>query len=151
MLAGCPGESAAAVLESYGTAYSERDVGALEALYSEDYVWLLVMPPRVEIIERDRTVEAARKMLGDPDVESVALVFGGDYTVVPGQEPGTWRIEDVIVTLDVALSPKSDHGSTGKTVSACETFYVREVGADPILYEIYEEVTFEGMGCGEDR
>ena len=149
--AACPGESATAVLDYYAAAYSEQNSAALDTLYSADYAWLIVVPPRADIIDRARTLNAARKMLEAPDVQSATLTFGGDYSVVRGREQGTWRIENVVATLDVKLAPDSEHGFAGEVVSACETLYVREVGEDPVLFEIYREVTFEGIGCGREE
>ena len=80
-------------------------------------------------------------MFDDPLAESVSLTFADGYDVVDGQYPDTWRIEGVLATLSVKMeSMKETHA-----VTASVTYYVRKAPAVKSGYEIYREVTFEGV------
>lgn len=139
--AACVGDSPEAVLGCYAEAHELRDIGVLEELLASDYAWVAVTPHRAELIDRETTLEASRGMFADARAESVSLTFADGYDVVDGQYPDTWRIEGVLATLSVKMeSMKEPHA-----VTASATYYVRKAPDMESGYEIYREVTFEGV------
>ena len=139
--AACVGDSPEAVLKCYADAHELRDIGMLEELLASDYTWVSVTPHRAELIERGTTLEASRGMFSDPSLESLSLTFADGYGVVDGQDPDTWRIEGIVVTLSARLeSMEEPH-----VVTVDATYYVRAAPATESGYEIYREVTFEGV------
>jgi hypothetical protein len=139
--AACVGDSPDAVLKCYAEAHELRDIGMLDELLASDYAWVAVTPHRAELIERGKTLEASRGMFTDPHLESVSLTFADGYDVVDGQDPDTWRIEGVLVTLSAKLESMTEP----HVVTASATYYVRKALAAKSGYEIYREVTFEGV------
>jgi ketosteroid isomerase-like protein len=140
--AACAGDEPEAVLACYTAAYETRDADAIEALLAPDYVWIAVTQPRAKCLGRDETVEATRNMLNDSSMTDMSLTYGDGYRVVQGDDPDTWRIENLVTKL--AVQPGAD--AEPYEAAACTTLYVRRVEGG---YEIYREVTFEGTGCGE--
>ena len=139
--AACVGDSPEAVLTCYAKAHGLRDISVLEELLASDYTWVSVTPHRAELIERGTTLAASLGMFTDPRVESVSLTFGDGYDVVAGQDPETWRIVGLLVTLRVKMGSAAEpHAVTANT-----TYYVRRAPASKSDYEIYREVTFEGV------
>jgi hypothetical protein len=139
--AACVGDSPEAVLKCYAEAHELRDIGALEELLASDYVWVAVSPHRAQLIERGKTLEASRGMFTDPRLESVSLGFTDGYDVVDGHDAETWRIEGVVATLSAKLESMTEP----HVVAASATYYVRKAPATKSGYEIYREVTFEGV------
>lgn len=135
------GDSPEAVLKCYAEAHELRDVGVLEELLASDYVWVAVTPHRANLIERDKTLEAARGMFTVPRAEAIGLTFADGYVVVDGQDPDTWRIEGIRATLSVKLESVTEPHA----ITTSATYYVRKAPATKSGYEIYREVTFEGM------
>ncbi len=144
--AACVGDSPEAVLRCYSEAHELRDFSVLEDLLALEYGWIDVVPPQAQLFDRETTLKAARNMLADERLESVSLVFAEGYKVVGGTDPGTWRIEDVRVTLSV----KMDSADEPFVTTTCATYYVREASGNGSDYEIYREVTFEGVGCTDE-
>ena len=139
--AACVGGSPEVVLKCYAEAYELRDIEVLEELLASDYAWVAVTPHRAQVIDRGTTLKAGRGMFTDPRVESVSLTFGDGYDVVAGQDPETWRIVGLLVTLRVKMGSAAEpHAVTANT-----TYYVRRAPASKSDYEIYREVTFEGV------
>jgi hypothetical protein len=141
--AACPGDAPDAVLTCFSAAYSNRDLATLEEVLAPDYVWLTVSPPRVEVYRREDSVSASAEMFRNPEVEAVSLEFHEGYDVVQGDDPGTWRIEELrgIMTVKRASVDES-------AISVlCVTLYVREIPGDAPGYQVYREVFFEGEGC----
>lgn len=138
----CMGESPAAVLDCYSRAYAERDIADLEELYAEDYVWVAVVPPGAELLDRAKTLEAARNMFSHPEVRSVRLTLGGAFEVVPDEAGGTWRIEGI----EASLSTLFGEASSPEVARTCVTLYVRE-RAEGTGFEIYREVTYGNGDC----
>ena len=139
--AACVGDSPEAVLKCYAEAHELRDIGVLDELLASDYAWVAVTPHRAKVIERGTTLEASRGMFTDPRVESVSLTFADGYDVVDGQDPDTWRIQGLLVTLSVKIESMTEPHA----VTASATYYVRKAAATKSGYEIYREVTFEGV------
>jgi len=139
--AACVGDSPEAVLKCYAEAHELRDIGALEELLASDYAWVVVTPHRAQVIERSTTLKASRGMFADPRLESVSLTFADGYDVVDGEDPDTWRIEGLLVTL----SAKMESMTEPHAVTVGATYYVRKAPAAKSSYEIYREVTFEGV------
>ncbi len=144
--AACVGDSPEAVLKCYAEAHELRDIGALEELLASDYAWVAVTPHRAKVIERGTTLEASRGMFTDPGVESVRLTFADGYDVVDGHDPDTWRIEGVLMTLSAKLESMTEP----HVVTSSATYYVRKAPATKSGYEIYREVTFEGVTFTSD-
>lgn len=63
------------------------------------------------------------------------------YAVVDGQDPDTWCIKGVLVTL----SAKMESMKEPYVITAAATYYVCKAPAMEAGYEIYREVTFEGV------
>jgi hypothetical protein len=141
--ASCRGDAPDAVLRCFSEAYSERDADLLNEVMADDYVWVAVSPPEVDIFDRSTSFDASVEMFGDPQVESVSLEFEDGYSIKEGSRKGTWRIEDIRARLAV----KSTEHLTPNVATLCVTFYVREVAGDASGYEVYREVFFEGNGC----
>jgi hypothetical protein len=141
--AACPGDSPDAVLACFSTAYSNRDSTALEEVLAPDYAWLTVAPPRVEIYRREDSVSSSLEMFRNPEVESVSLEFHEGYRVVQGEDPGTWRIEELRGILAVKRASVDESAIS----PLCVTLYVREIAGDAPGYQVYREVFFEGEGC----
>jgi len=141
--AACPPDSPEGLLECYTIAYAERDIEALESLVAEDYEWIAVTVPEAQVFTREESIRMSRGLFGDEDVTGISMEFGGDYKVVKGREENTWRIEGMTVTLTVShVASEKPHFST-----ICATFYIRKIGGMSEGYEVYKEVTFEGVGC----
>ena len=139
----CPGDGPEVVLDCFSLAYSDRSLDVLESVLAPDYIWVAVSPPQVEIFEREVSVASSVKMFGDPGLEEVSLEFREGYTVVKGDEPDTWRLEDLLATLTVRLS-----GTARPSIAPlCVTLYVRKTAGESPGYEVYREVFFEGEGC----
>jgi hypothetical protein len=141
--AACPGDAPDAVLACFSAAYSNRDVAALEEVLAPDYMWLTVTPPRVEVFRREDSVSGSLEMFRNPEVESVSLEFHDGYRVVQGEDPGTWRIEELRGTLTVKRASVDESAIS----PLCVTLYVRETAGDAPGYQVYREVFFEGEGC----
>jgi hypothetical protein len=139
--AACVGDSPEAVLKCYAEAHELRDIGALEELLASDYVWVAVSPHRAHLVERGTTLEASRGMFTDPRAESVSVTFADGYDVVDGDDPDTWRIEGVLLTLSVKMESVTEPHA----IATSATYYVRKAPATKWGYEIYREVTFEGV------
>jgi hypothetical protein len=144
--AGCVGEGPDAVLKCYSDAHDMKDASALESLYASDYTWISVAPPQAQVIDRETTLMASRKMFADEDMKSISYTFRDGYDVVEDVEEGTWRVENVRADL------RAEMGSLDEpyVATTCVTFYVRELPGDGAGYEIYREVTFDGIGCGDE-
>ena len=143
--AACEGETPESVVGCYTQAYAERDPGALQELYAEDFVWVMVSPPRAEVWDRERTMESARNMFAHPDVSELSLELAGGFEVVEGELSDTWRIEGVEATLITAMG----EGTKPQAVNTCATLYVRRVSGRDGEFEIYREVTFGNGDCAE--
>jgi hypothetical protein len=144
--AACVGDSPEVVLTCYAEAYELRDIGVLEELLASDYAWVAVASHRAEVIERGKTLEAARGMFTDPRLESASLTFADGYDVVDGHDPDTWRIEGVLMTLSAKLESMTEP----HVVTSSATYYVRKAPATKSGFEIYREVTFEGVTFTSD-
>jgi hypothetical protein len=142
--ASCPGSSPEAVLECYSRAYEQMDSGVLEDLLGDDYQWVVVTPHRATLIGRGETVSMAVGMFENKDVVSAALTFEDGYSLVDGDESGTWRIEGVVSTLSVMTEGVEE----AHEISADMTYYVR--GSQEDGYEIYREVSFEGVSFASE-
>lgn len=141
----CSGDGPECVLACYSGAHANRDIGALESLLAHDYMWVVVAQPRAELFNRETTLTATREMFADADVEQLGLEFEDGYLVAEGDEAGTWRLENIRVTLSI----KHESVDEPHVATVCSTLYVRKVGPGGEGYEIYKEVTFEGTGCGQ--
>ena len=141
-LAACVCVAPEDVLKCYSEAYTSRDADLLESVIADDYVWVAVVFPRAEIFDRETTVKASTALLTNELVEDCSLNFGDNYILVAGDDDDTWRIEKLLVTLTVKLVSEEEPHST----TVCATLYVRRTDGVP-GFEIYREVTFEGMGC----
>jgi ketosteroid isomerase-like protein len=141
--ASCAGETPDAVLRCFSEAYSNRDADLLDEVMADDYVWIAVSAPEVDVFDRETSFDASVRMFRDEQVESVSLEFDDGYSVREGGEEGTWRIEDLRARLVV----KSAGQATPNAATLCVTFYVREVEGDDPGFEVYREVFFEGNGC----
>jgi hypothetical protein len=141
--AACQGDAPDAVLACFSAAYSNRDAATLERVLAPDYMWLTVAPPRVEVFRREDSVSASLEMFRNPEVESVSLEFHEGYRVVQGEDPGTWRIEELRGVLTVKRASVDESAIS----PLCVTLYVREITGDDPGYEVYREVFFEGEGC----
>lgn len=144
----CVGEEPTVVLKCYTAAYANRDVEALRKLLSDDFMWVSVAPPEVDVWGSPKAIKAASAMFGDPRLESLELVFEGEFKVVPETEPDTWRIEGIeasLVTDMVEIEPY--------TARACVTLYVRRAvkgtgeNQQQGDFQIYREVTFGNSDC----
>lgn len=141
----CAGDGPESALVCYAKAHAQRDIEAMESLFAPDYTWVVVVPPRVELFDRETALSASRNMFASPAVESVSLQFEDGYHLAEGREAGTWRIEDLRATLSV----KHESAEEPTAMPYCVTLYIRETREAASMYEIYREVTFEGIGCGE--
>ena len=141
--AACQGDAPDAVLACFSAAYSNRDIATLEAVLAPDYMWVVVAPPRVEVSKREDSVSASVEMFRNPEVESVSLEFHEGYRVVQGEDPGTWRIEQLRGVLTVKRASVDESAIS----PLCVTLYVREVAGDAPGYQVYREVFFQGEGC----
>ena len=139
----CPGDGPEVVLDCFSLAYSDRSLEVLESVLAPDYIWVAVSPPQVEIFEREVSVASSVKMFGSPELEAVSLEFRDGYSLVKGDEPDTWRLEDLMATLTV----KKAGAEEPSTAPLCVTLYVRKIGGENPGYEVYREVFFEGEGC----
>jgi len=139
----CPGDGPEVVLDCFSRAYSQQEVVLLEQVLAADYIWIAVAPPQVDVFRREDSVASSVAMFGNPQIDSVALEFQDGYEVVAGDEPGTWRIENLLATLTV--EPAAADGPSEATL--CATLYVRQVEGSSPGYEVYREVFFEGDGC----
>ncbi len=136
------------VLDAYAAALSDRDAAALDSLLADDYDWVIVNPPEVNVMSRDDVLTLTRSMLADENVEGVRLTFDGGYSVESPGEPGSWFIRDVRATLGITMVPGDGSEAEEHVVTdSCMTFYVRLVPGMSSEYEIYREVNFEGVGC----
>ena len=63
--------------------------------------------------------------------------------VVEGDDPGTWRIEELRGVLTVKRASADEPAIS----PLCVTLYVRAVAADNPGYQVYREVFFTGEGC----
>jgi len=143
----CDGESPESVLECYSAAYAERDIGAIEALYADDYMWVDVVPLRVHVWDRATAVESAKNIFEHPGTPSVSLTLDGPLEVVAEDAGETWRIEGVEMSLAIVFPGTAE----SDTAQGCATFYVRQVDGKPGAFEIYREVTFGDAGCARWR
>jgi hypothetical protein len=141
--AACRGDAPDAVLACFSAAYSNRDSVALEEVTAPDYMWIVVAPPRVDVFKREDSVSASLEMFRNPEVESASLEFHEGYRVVEGEEPGTWRIEELRGVLTVKRASAEESAIS----PLCVTFYVREVDGEDPGYQVYREVFFKGEGC----
>jgi hypothetical protein len=141
--ASCWGEAPEAVLGCFSSAYSDRDAATLEGVLAPDYVWVRVAPPEVDVFSRETSVTASLKMFRDPEVELVSLEFEEGFRVVPGEEPNTWRIEELRATLTVQLASVAEP----RVAALCVTLYVRQTGVETPGYQVYREVFFESEDC----
>jgi hypothetical protein len=139
----CQGKSPEVVLDCFSAAYSERSAEKLEGVMAPDYVWVAVSPPEVDVFSREESVAASLEMFADESVESVALTFQDGYSVTAGNEPETWRIEDLTAVLTVKTAGVAEAAAS----SLCVTLYVRRTAVDPASYQVYREVFFEKDGC----
>ena len=135
--------SPACVLERYSQAYSSKDAALLEELYADDYQWVAVVPRGAELFGRAKTMAAARGMFAHPDVSESSLTLSGEFEVVDGTTPGTWRIEGIEAALVVVLGEDADPHIT----RTCATLYVRETEEGSGVFQIYREVTFGDGDC----
>jgi hypothetical protein len=141
--AACPGDAPDAVLACFSAAYTNRDIAALEGVLAPDYVWLTVAPPRVEVFKREDSVSGSLEMFRNPEVQSVSLEFSEGYRIVRGDDPGTWRIEELRGMLVVKRASVDEPAIS----PLCVTLYVREAAGEAPGYQVYREVFFEGEGC----
>ena len=141
--AACQGDAPDAVLACFSAAYSNRDIATLEAVLAPDYMWVVVAPPRVEVFKREDSVSSSLEMFRNPEVESASLEFHEGYRVVQGEDPGTWRIEQLRGVLTVKRASVDESAIS----PLCVTLYVREVAGDAPGYQVYREVFFQGEGC----
>ena len=141
--AACPGDAPDVVLACFSAAYSNRDIATLEGVLAPDYMWLTVVPPRVEVFKREDSVSGSLEMFRNPEVESVSLEFHEGYRVVQGEAPATWRIEELRGVLTVKRASVDESAIS----PLCVTLYVREIAGDAPGYQVYREVFFEGEGC----
>jgi hypothetical protein len=139
----CVGDAPEAVLGCFSAAYSDRDAATLESVLAPDYVWIRVAFPQVEVFSRETSVTASLEMFRDPEVESVSLDFDEGFRVVPGEEPSTWRIEDLHAKLTVQPASVAEP----RTAPLCVTLYVRETIGETRGYQVYKEVFFENEDC----
>jgi len=139
----CPGDGPEVVLDCFSLAYSSRDAVVLESVLAPDYIWVAVSPPQVEIFERAISVASSVRMFGNNEVEGVSLEFRGGYSVVKGDEPDTWRLEDLLATLTVKRSKVAEPS----IALLCVTLYVRKTTGKNAGYEVYREIFFEGEDC----
>lgn len=141
--AACQGDAPDAVLACFSAAYSNRDIATLEAVLAPDYMWVVVAPPRVEVFKREDSVSSSLEMFRNPEVESASLEFHEGYRVVQGEDPGTWRIEELRGVLTVKRASVDESAIS----PLCVTLYVREAAGDAPGYQVYREVFFQGEGC----
>lgn len=139
----CAGDGPEIVLDCFSRAYSERSLELLESVLAPDYIWVAVSPPQVEIFEREHSVASSVKMFRSPELEDVSLEFREGYSVVKGDEPDTWRLEDLLATLTI----KRSGADVPSIAPLCVTLYVRKTTGENAGYEVYREVFFEGAGC----
>jgi len=131
------------VLDCYSTAYSEKDADLLDELYADDYLWVTVSPPRVEVWDRAKALRSARGMFAHPGVFTVDLTFGGAHVMMPGDAPGIWRIEGIEASLVTVFGK----GALPDTARTCVTLYVRETDKGSGAFQVYREVTFGNSDC----
>ena len=143
LAAACDGDLPESVVECYSSAYAERDIASIEALYADDYVWVDVVPPGAQVWDRATTVMSARKMFEHPSEPSVTLTLGGPFEVVPDGAGETWRIEGIEMSL-VTVFPGA---AEPDTANSCATLYVRRVQENSGAFQIYREVTFGNGDC----
>ena len=146
-VASCPAPSPDGVLQCYRDAYVNRDLEALDALLAEDYLQVFVVRPRADVVPRAGKIDSARRMFTAEGLRSVSLSFSDGYRVVAGDEPNTWRIEN----LSPHLESHQDRGMAQLSfheVPSCVTLYVRLSQPPDSGYVIYREVSFYG-DCGE--
>ncbi len=135
------------VLGYYAQAFNDRDPELIDVLYAEDYVMVVVVPPQAEFIDRASAVDASQNMINDKEVSSLALTFEDGYTVAEGTDAGTWRIEDLRMTVAAEFVEGSRMGVPSHSETGCSTLYVRESATNEGMFEIFREVMFEGVGC----
>ena len=139
----CNGELPESVVACYSSAYAERDIAAIEALYADDYVWVDVVPPGAQVWDRATTLESARKMFEHPSEPSISLTLGGPLEVVPDEAGETWRIEGLEMSLVIVFPGAAEPD----TAQSCATLYVRQVDETSGTFQIYREVTFGNSDC----
>jgi hypothetical protein len=141
--AACRGDAPDAVLDCFSAAYTNRDSLMLEEVLAPDYMWVVVAPPRVDVFKRQDSIASSLGMFRNPEVESASLEFEDGYRVVEGEDPGTWRIEE----LRGVLSVKRASAEESAISPLCVTLYVRATAGDIPGYQVYREVFFTGEGC----
>jgi hypothetical protein len=141
--AACQGDAPDAVLDCFSAAYSHRDSVMLEGVLAPDYMWIVVAPPRVDVFKREDSVASSLNMFRNPEVESSSLEFDEGYRVVQGEDPGTWRIEELRGVLTVKRASTEESAIS----PLCVTLYVRATTRDDPGYEVYREIFFTGEGC----
>jgi hypothetical protein len=141
--AACQGEGPDAVLDCFSAAYSNRDSLMLEEVLAPDYTWVVVAPPEVDVFPREDSVRSSLEMFRNPEVESASLNFHEGYRVVEGDDPGTWRIEELRGVLTVKRASTDEPAIS----LLCVTLYVRAITGDDPGYQVYREVFFTGEGC----
>ena len=140
---GCKGELPESVVDCYSSAYAERDIAALQALYADDYVWVDVVPPGAQVWDRATALKSAEKMFEHPSEPSANLTLGGSFKVVPEEVAETWRIEGIEMSLVIVFPGAAEPD----TAQSCATLYVRQVDDTPGAFQIYREVTFGNSNC----
>lgn len=100
----CTGNSPADVLEFYSNAIINRDMDALRGLYADNFVYVLGGTDDATTWGRGWEIDATTKLFAAVEAETPLMVFSGDYSVAPGEEPDTWVLDNVRMSMSVSIS-----------------------------------------------
>lgn len=139
----CPADGPAGMLECITAAYAQRDIEAYGQLLALDYVSVSIGPLQQADVDRSEDIEVTRRMFTSPSVEAIVLSFGPTCDVAPGEEPATWRLDNLQATLSVRATPAD--GVTPKDYSLTQrmSLYVRFVPTPMPHYEVFREEHYQ--------
>ena len=133
-----------AVLQCYADAMEARDLDALEELLAPDYLQITVARPRADVVDREGRLRAAQLLFTRPGLRTLDIWFGDAYHVVEGDDPDTWRVENVTMGMEIREEPEPMIHVAGHMLPSCVTLYVRRSPLSENAYVIYRDVWFVG-------
>ncbi len=135
----CVADGPAGVLQCLTTAYASRDFDAFAQLLAPDFVFVSVGPVHSWDQDRDAELEVIQHLFASPLVEKIALSFDPGYDIVPGIEPGTWRLDDLHAVLTLRATREAGGVPEDLTVRVKMALDVRPVSSPAPHYEIFRE------------
>jgi len=139
----CVADGAAGVLECFTTAYAQRDIEAFSQLLASDFVFVSIGPLRQMDQDRAAELETIGRIFASPAVESMSLSFDPAFDVVPGGEPGTWKLDNLKATLSLRATASGQAGPKDYSVTVRMSLYVRQVASPTPHFEVFREEDYQ--------